>query len=238
MSIPELDTAAGAAAALSSLLSAPSRDAVALLFSACYRLRHDVAAAAACTAMGSLPLEPAAAARLAYAMVALVRRALYESSELQSVEAVAAMLPPGLDSRLQALVAGVRASSLSLFLFLYLFHLAPHTIFSSPPPPFPPPQVIFSSLPVWREAAIDSRVSLPRLESTSWSVDAVNSSSALAAANEPVLRLCLKVREQPSRTDELPAVKDLALTVPAASLGALVEGMRKIKDSLAALNTQ
>jgi hypothetical protein len=69
-------------------------------------------------------------------------------------------------------------------------------------------------------------------------VDAVNSSSALAAANEPVLRLCLKVREQPSSTEELPAVKDLALTVPAASLGALVEGMRKIKDSLAALNNQ
>lgn len=47
--------------------------------------------------------------QLVAAAVAVLSHALYESSELGSAEAVAALLPPGLDSRLQGLISTVRA---------------------------------------------------------------------------------------------------------------------------------
>ena len=98
-------------AALSLLLRAPSKDAVAALFDALFKLRHHSEAERAARAL-ALPLGLGAddAGALAAAANALLRRALYESSELQSLEAVRALLPAGLDGRLTALVAGVRCS--------------------------------------------------------------------------------------------------------------------------------
>ncbi len=97
-------------------------------------------------------------------------------------------------------------------------------------------QIIFAALPAWREGAIDSRVALPRLEGLEWAVDTAAGSAELAAGAEPLLRLTLDVRGAPSRADAVPAVAPLALTVPPAALGALVDGMRRVRDQLAALN--
>jgi len=102
------------------------------------------------------------------------------------------------------------------------------------PPPF---QVLFAGLPVWRDAAIDQRVSLPRLEAVAWRVDAAFSSTSLSAANEPVLRLSLTVRDQPTWEGAMPASRDVAVSLGPASLGALLEGMRRIKDQLAAFSS-
>jgi hypothetical protein len=98
-------------------------------------------------------------------------------------------------------------------------------------------QVLFAGLPAWRDAAIEQRVSLPRLEGVAWRVDAAHSSSALSAANEPVLRLCLSVRDQPAWDGAMPATRDVAVALGPASLGALLEGMRRIKDQLAAFSS-
>ena len=78
---------------------------------------------------------------------------------------------------------------------------------------------------------------LPRLEGVAWRVDAMHSSSSLAASNEPVLRLCLSVREQPAWEGAMPSVREVPVALGPASLGALLEGMRRIKDQLSAFSS-
>ena len=94
-------------AGLTFLLRAPSRDAAALLLHACFRLRHDTAALLASPALAAFALPSVDGAKLAASAMTVVRRVLYESSEL-SAEMVAAKLPSGLDARLAALVTQVR----------------------------------------------------------------------------------------------------------------------------------
>ena len=62
--------------------------------------------AAAAASLLSLPADDAS--RAALAGNSLLRRLLYESSELQTVDAVRALLPRGLDARLEGLLSGVR----------------------------------------------------------------------------------------------------------------------------------
>ena len=81
---------------------------------------------------------------------------------------------------------------------------------------------------------MEQRVGLPRLEGVSWHVLAVNSSTAAASANEAALRLKLSLRDQPSQEGVMPASRDLCLAVSPASLGALLEGMRRVKEQLGA----
>jgi len=94
---------------LSLLIKAPSKDAVFSFFLACFQHRHALTAAplaAAAASLLSLPSDEAS--RAAAAGSELLRRVLYESSELQSVEAVRALLPRGLDARLESLLGSVR----------------------------------------------------------------------------------------------------------------------------------
>lgn len=90
-------------------------------------------------------------------------------------------------------------------------------------------------MPSWREAAIDSRVGLPHFDGFSWRVDVVNGTSSLASANEPALHLNFSVRGQPTEAGALPASKQESVDLSAATLGALLEGMRRIKDQLAGI---
>ena len=227
-------------AALSLLLRAPSKDAVAALFDALFKLRHHSEAERAARAL-ALPLGLGAddAGALAAAANALLRRALYESSELQSLEAVRALLPAGLDGRLTALVAGVRCSGGAALRARAraraepLFFLAP---LPNAPPFSLPAQVLFAGLPAWREAAVEQRVGLPRLEGVSWRVLAMNSNAAVANANEAALRLKLSLRDQPAQEGVMPPQRDLFVAVSPASLGAMLEGMRRIKEQLGAFS--
>lgn len=93
-----------------------------------------------------------------------------------------------------------------------------------------------AALPTWREAAIDARVSLPRLERLDWRVDVVAGSSegATIAGGAPVVLLDCLVRDQPSRAGEMPGTRHIAAELDSATLGALLDGMRRIKDQLAA----
>ena len=102
--------AADSAAGLSHFLKAPSKDVVAAVFGALFRLRHHTEEERVAAVQGLLALTAEEAPALASAAGNLLRRALYESSELPTVEAVRALLPSTLDSRLQSLVASVRAA--------------------------------------------------------------------------------------------------------------------------------
>ena len=97
-------------AGLSHFLKAPSKDVVAAVFGALFRLRHHTEEERVAAVQGLLALTAEEAPALASAAGNLLRRALYESSELPTVEAVRALLPSTLESRLQSLVASVRAA--------------------------------------------------------------------------------------------------------------------------------
>ena len=78
-------------AGLALLLRAPSKDAVAALFEALFAQRHGLEEARVAAA-AQLALSAEEAPALASAANALLRRVLYDSSELPSVEAVRALL--------------------------------------------------------------------------------------------------------------------------------------------------
>jgi hypothetical protein len=95
-------------AGLTLLLRAPSKDAVAAVFEALFAQRHGTEEARVAAAAALLAVSAEEAPALASAAGGLLRRVLYESSELSSVEAVRALLPAELDGRLQGLIASVR----------------------------------------------------------------------------------------------------------------------------------
>lgn len=102
---------------LALLLKAPSKDAVQLFFTACFSHRHDVSPAPLASAVAALlSFPPEEALRASRAGSELLRRALYESSELQTADAVRALLPRGLDARLEGLLSGVRGKLASALL--------------------------------------------------------------------------------------------------------------------------
>ncbi len=83
---------------------------------------------------------------------------------------------------------------------------------------------------------MEQRVGLPRLEGVSWQVLAMNSNSATSSANEAALRLKLSLRDQPSVDGVMPASRDVFVAVSPASLGAMLEGMRRVKEQLGAFS--
>ncbi len=96
------------ASGLSLLLGAPSRDTVAAIFDALFQQRQRTEEAQCAAVQALLPLPPAECQLLAHSAGSLLRRVLYESSEVHSTEAVLALLPAELDSRLKSLLATVR----------------------------------------------------------------------------------------------------------------------------------
>ncbi len=234
-------------AGLSVLLRAPSKDALVSLFDTLFRQRHGTEEERVASVQALLSLSAEDASALTSSAGAVLRRALYESSELLSVDAVRVLLPPALDGRLLSLVSTVRCAA----------HFSPcrarrcmahPTRLLLPPPPSPahtlsvftslgqctlPLQVLFSGLQGWREAAVEQRVGLPHLEGVSWNVLAVNSNSSTSSANEAALKLKLSLRDQPSQEGVMPASRDVYVAVSPASLGAMLEGMRKVKEQLA-----
>jgi len=177
---------------LNHLLAAPSRAAVAAFFDALFAARHSgdpAAGAAAAAAALQLPAPDASA--LAAAAAALLRRVVYESSDLvNSADAVRALLPGALDARLAALLA----------------------------------QVLSAGLPAWRDAAVEQRVAPPRVEGCAAEPDGG------AGDAEPALRLALRVRGAGPA-----AAREVRLSLDAAALGALLAGMRRVREQLAAL---
>jgi hypothetical protein len=109
-----------------------------------------------------------------------------------------------------------------------------------------------------REAAVEQRVGLPRLQKVGWAVQSLCASSELAAAAEPVVTLTLTVSDDSGLEgargaggygalgggggggggggeETMPASRAFAVTLNQASLASLVASLRKVKESLSAL---
>ncbi len=227
-------------ASLSLFLKAPTKESIEKCFQLLFQHRHDPPLVSVAALRGlSLGLSVEEVPLLVTSAGNLLRRVLYESSELSSMDAVKALLPKGLDSRLESLLATVRGEAklprvarhthlCPFFSYFYLHSLSLYSLCY--------PQVLFAALPQFRDAAVDQRVGLSRLESVAWRVQAMNSNSFVASANEASLLLTLGVRDQPSVDGVMAQQRDLNLAVCPASLGALLEGMRRIKDQLGAFS--
>ena len=224
------------ASGLSLLARAKSKEAVAVFLHACFRHRHDGVAAGAPASSARLAASPAVA-DLGFAEGEAAARhslcaagvALVRRALYESAEARGAeQLAPLLPAGLEARLGALLAG------------------------------VLAAALPGWREAAVEQRVGLPRLQKVGWAVQSFCASSEQAATAEPVVTLSLTVSDDAGLeggfgggsgggfgggalgaadggADVMPASRTFALTLNQASLASLVASLRKVKESLSAL---
>jgi hypothetical protein len=94
-------------------------------------------------------------------------------------------------------------------------------------------QLLLAALPRWREAALEQHVSLSKLEKLDWRVDIVSAGSSVAAMSTPVVIMDCAIRDPPRAEDSMPSTRHVMVELDHASLGALLDGMRRIRDQLA-----
>jgi hypothetical protein len=97
-------------------------------------------------------------------------------------------------------------------------------------------QLLFSGLPMWRESAVESRISLPKLVESDWRVDVVDSTASIDKAGVATLELGFTIRDTPVSTTSMPQERQVTVDLNHASLGAFVEGMRRVRDQLSSMN--
>jgi hypothetical protein len=223
------------AAGLSLLTRAKSKEAVASFLHACFRHRHDGVSAGAPASSARLAAAPAVA-ELGFAEGEAAPRhalcaagvALVRRALYESAEARGAeQLAPLLPAGLEPRLGALLGG------------------------------VLAAALSGWREAAVEQRVGLPRLQKVGWAVQSLCASSELAAAAEPVVTLTLTVSDDSGLEgargaggygalggggggggggeEAMPASRAFAVTLNQASLASLVASLRKVKESLSAL---
>ena len=89
-------------------LRAPSREVIERCFSVLFTHRHDAPHFSAEALRQLFSLSDEESELLCMSSGHLLRRILYESSELATVESVKALMPKGLDVRLESLLSDVR----------------------------------------------------------------------------------------------------------------------------------
>lgn len=90
---------------------------------------------------------------------------------------------------------------------------------------------------MWREAAIEGRVGPPKLVASTWDVHVVEGSSEVARFATPACIVGLTIQDPPADVKTLPAERTVNVELNHASLTALVDGMRRVRDQLAACTT-
>ena len=229
------DGAAAEAAGLAHLTRAKSKEDVSRFLHACFRHRHDGVAAGAPASSARLAAAPAVA-ELGFGEAEAAARhalcaagvALVRRALYDSAEArQAEQLAPLLPTGVEPRLAALVAG------------------------------VLAAALPAWREAAVEQRVGLPRLQKVGWRVEVMSASSEQAAASEPVVTLSLTVsgdagvegggagggsasgfggvRGAGDDSEAMPAPRTFAVTLNQAALASLIASLRSVKETLAAL---
>lgn len=90
---------------------------------------------------------------------------------------------------------------------------------------------------MWREAAVDARVGPPKLVESSWAVHVAEGSDAVAKFASPACTLGLTLQDAATARDALPAERRVGVELNHAALAALVDGMRRVRDQLAAVSS-
>ncbi|XP_072032992.1 COMM domain-containing protein 9-like [Amphiura filiformis] len=89
-----------------------------------------------------------------------------------------------------------------------------------------------ASLSTWRNRSINSQVSLPRLVDFDWRVDIKTSSDTLARMSMPTCVLQLKVQDNATSTENVPAVNCMNVELGKETLETMLDGLGKIRDQL------
>jgi hypothetical protein len=77
-----------------------------------------------------------------------------------------------------------------------------------------------------------NQVSIPRLAGVDWRIDVKTASDSLTRMAVPTCLVELQVQGCPERRGELPAVRHLAFEMNREALGAMLDGLGKIRDQL------
>jgi COMM domain len=85
---------------------------------------------------------------------------------------------------------------------------------------------------MWREAAVDGRVGLPRLVECDWEVNNAEGSSAVSKFAIPSVTLGLTLQDNATSVTELPKERTVAVEIDYKALNVVVDDMRRIKDLL------
>ena len=70
-------------------------------------------------------------------------------------------------------------------------------------------KIIAKNLPTWRDAAVQQRLSLPRLADVNWRVDVKLASDQVSRMSVPTVLVDLAVEQQPEKHGEMPEMKDV-----------------------------
>uniref|UniRef100_A0A7S1CQ85 COMM domain-containing protein n=1 Tax=Bicosoecida sp. CB-2014 TaxID=1486930 RepID=A0A7S1CQ85_9STRA len=92
--------------------------------------------------------------------------------------------------------------------------------------------VLAEALPVWRAAAVESRVALPRLVDFDWRVDVKTASDAVTRMAVPTLLVDFKVEGQPTERGVMPDTHTVNLEMSREALGTMLAGLHRIADTL------
>eukprot|EP01137_Pigoraptor_chileana_P006589 Opistho-2@3278 len=95
--------------------------------------------------------------------------------------------------------------------------------------------VVVEHLPVWRAASLANQISLPKLEDFDWRIDIKTASDSLSRMSQPTVLVQMKVREVPTRTDGVPAVKAVNFELNKETLDTMLDGLGKIRDQLSSV---
>ncbi|XP_064634279.1 COMM domain-containing protein 9-like [Lineus longissimus] len=96
-------------------------------------------------------------------------------------------------------------------------------------------KVILDNLNNWRNRAISSQVSLPRLLDFDWRVDTKMSSDAIARMSIPTCILQMQVQDPPLELERQQETSTLNVELSKETIETMLDGLGKIRDQLSSV---
>jgi COMM domain containing 9 len=90
-------------------------------------------------------------------------------------------------------------------------------------------------LDLWKDAAVSSRVSLPRYLDVDWTLNIQKSSSEVTNLNIPSLLVELSIEPTPHSTEAPPSVEKVSFELSREALETVLDGLGRIRDQLGAM---
>jgi len=93
-------------------------------------------------------------------------------------------------------------------------------------------QVITAHLVEWREDALRTQCSLPKLKAIDWRIDVKRASEMISNMSVPTVLVQLTVEQNPNRVGLESKLKTVNLELNKQTLETMLDGLKKIKDQL------
>ena len=93
-------------------------------------------------------------------------------------------------------------------------------------------QIVKTQFEAWREAAIGSRISMPRLVDFDWTISLKKSSNEVHKMNEPCAIMSLTIEDELTSIKDMPRTNITNFELSREALQTLIDGYSKIRDQL------